>query len=422
MYYAKARFYDPAAKRFVSMDPVKGNVLEPLTLVSYIYCIDNPLKYVDPLGLNPLQDLLKIDFLANNNIGLHRYENQAGEIENYYSVRDVFTQLAGGNLPYEPYNKRINSSRFTVSDEVGKLTLTYSMGGIKGAWFKEVEFNGAVNLGAYGFNAGSFEVPLLYYKQKVYIKRDDIISYFQMVWCEDEKNAPTNLDKKNPVATPTPTPAPEVGSITSQQLHDLGWINADESFAKRLNDSMQLYGITDKNSIALFIATMSAESEYGIYTAEIGNEAYFNKGGYTTNTRGAGYIQITGASTHRSFLDSVGDHYSGSNTAQYIADNYAIEASTWYWGNMPKAGTLTMNEYVEQWGGSPEVFLITQYFVNGYMPSEVYPYFDSDLRSIRLGAEYSTANDILSVSGRTYPLPVGWSKRISAYENAMKVL
>ena len=50
MYYAKARFYDPAAKRFVSMDPVKGNVVDPMSLVSYIYCVDNPLKYIDPLG------------------------------------------------------------------------------------------------------------------------------------------------------------------------------------------------------------------------------------------------------------------------------------------------------------------------------------------------------------------------------------
>ena len=53
MYYAKAQFYDPAAKRFVSMDPVKGNVTDPLSLVSYLYCVDNPLRYVDPLGELP---------------------------------------------------------------------------------------------------------------------------------------------------------------------------------------------------------------------------------------------------------------------------------------------------------------------------------------------------------------------------------
>ncbi len=50
MYYAKARFYDPAAKRFVSMDPVKGNIVSPASLVPYIYCADNPLKYIDPTG------------------------------------------------------------------------------------------------------------------------------------------------------------------------------------------------------------------------------------------------------------------------------------------------------------------------------------------------------------------------------------
>ncbi len=53
MYYAKARFYDPAAKRFVSMDPVKGNVTDPLSLVSYLYCVDNPLRYVDLDGAIP---------------------------------------------------------------------------------------------------------------------------------------------------------------------------------------------------------------------------------------------------------------------------------------------------------------------------------------------------------------------------------
>lgn len=51
MYYAKARFYDPDAKRFVEIDPVKGSVTDPLSLVSYLYCVDNPLRWVDPLGL-----------------------------------------------------------------------------------------------------------------------------------------------------------------------------------------------------------------------------------------------------------------------------------------------------------------------------------------------------------------------------------
>ena len=51
MYYAKARFYSADDKRFVAMDPIKGNITDPLSLVSYLYCVDNPLRYINPLGL-----------------------------------------------------------------------------------------------------------------------------------------------------------------------------------------------------------------------------------------------------------------------------------------------------------------------------------------------------------------------------------
>ena len=51
MYYAKARFYDADDKRFLAMDPIKGSITDPLSLVSYLYCVDNPLRWVDPLGL-----------------------------------------------------------------------------------------------------------------------------------------------------------------------------------------------------------------------------------------------------------------------------------------------------------------------------------------------------------------------------------
>ena len=62
MYYAKARMYDTADKhgstkanklgdkRFTAIDPVKGDVRNPQTMVQYTYVINNPLMYVDPLG------------------------------------------------------------------------------------------------------------------------------------------------------------------------------------------------------------------------------------------------------------------------------------------------------------------------------------------------------------------------------------
>ncbi len=65
MYYAKARFYSADDKRFVAMDPIKGSVVAPLSLVSYLYCVDNPLRYVDPLGLE-LVGVNRVEFFLSS--------------------------------------------------------------------------------------------------------------------------------------------------------------------------------------------------------------------------------------------------------------------------------------------------------------------------------------------------------------------
>ncbi|MCL1810244.1 MAG: hypothetical protein FWG42_10845, partial [Clostridiales bacterium] len=50
LYYAKARVYDAAGRRFMAVDLVKGTVMDPQTMAQYTYCLNNPLKYVDPTG------------------------------------------------------------------------------------------------------------------------------------------------------------------------------------------------------------------------------------------------------------------------------------------------------------------------------------------------------------------------------------
>ena len=44
MYFAQARFYDPATRDFISRDPAKDG------LNWYAYCADNPATYEDPTG------------------------------------------------------------------------------------------------------------------------------------------------------------------------------------------------------------------------------------------------------------------------------------------------------------------------------------------------------------------------------------
>jgi RHS repeat-associated protein len=50
LYYYGARYYDPVIGRFISADTIVPNPANPQTLNRYSYCLNNPLKYIDPSG------------------------------------------------------------------------------------------------------------------------------------------------------------------------------------------------------------------------------------------------------------------------------------------------------------------------------------------------------------------------------------
>jgi len=39
LYYYGARYYDPTIGRFITRDPVKGNIMNPQTFNPYVYCL-----------------------------------------------------------------------------------------------------------------------------------------------------------------------------------------------------------------------------------------------------------------------------------------------------------------------------------------------------------------------------------------------
>ena len=49
--YFCQRYYDPEIGRFTTLDPFAGYIELPQSQNRYAYCIGNPLKYIDPLGL-----------------------------------------------------------------------------------------------------------------------------------------------------------------------------------------------------------------------------------------------------------------------------------------------------------------------------------------------------------------------------------
>jgi RHS repeat-associated protein len=52
--YAQQRWYDERTGRFLSEDPVFGDLGNPMSLHRWVYANGNPGRFIDPLGLNPL--------------------------------------------------------------------------------------------------------------------------------------------------------------------------------------------------------------------------------------------------------------------------------------------------------------------------------------------------------------------------------
>ncbi len=50
LYYMRARYYNPVAKRFISPDTITGQITNPQSQNLYVYCEGNPVNYVDPTG------------------------------------------------------------------------------------------------------------------------------------------------------------------------------------------------------------------------------------------------------------------------------------------------------------------------------------------------------------------------------------
>ncbi len=80
LYYYGARYYDATIGRFISLDTLVPSTLNPQSLNRYSYCLNNPLKYVDPSGheddepQDPQQQYLDYLLVYAGNSGWGSYE------------------------------------------------------------------------------------------------------------------------------------------------------------------------------------------------------------------------------------------------------------------------------------------------------------------------------------------------------------
>ena len=96
--------------------------------------------------------------------------------------------------------------------------------------------------------------------------------------------------------------------------------------------------------------------------------------------------------THRfsqlRFLKAENDNYSGEKTAEYIDENYnPWLVSAYVWSTQMFGQGVILNEYASTHGDSLGVFIVTQYFINGWPGGGE---ANNDLRGIRgqFGLQY----------------------------------
>ncbi len=57
LYYLRARYYNPYTGRFISEDSYWGEDSNPLSLNLYTYAYNDPIRYIDPSGYSPEDDI-----------------------------------------------------------------------------------------------------------------------------------------------------------------------------------------------------------------------------------------------------------------------------------------------------------------------------------------------------------------------------
>ena len=291
LYYAKARIYDVADRRFMAVDPVKGVAENPATMVQYAYCRNNPLNGYDPFGL----EMLYVNGEHISNPYWNPYE------EAYYGgLRKIIDELNARNM--------INATLFWANG-ISKLSLKEpGQLRIQGAEFKHS-------------NMGEYDIET---------------AYFPLLGClnfrYENKNNITRLE----------VDVERLMIILNQFYgNTLGWEILEDPPAKVTTIAgVDVYkGVNSSGSYIKYTAKMSIDADgspHAYHPNDIGLDYLANAGnrgnwwGLATNASGNPYIQgendpapgyyvSTTSLTNSGYSNSDPRRYVDSETVAYIA-------------------------------------------------------------------------------------------------------
>ncbi|MGC1377270.1 MAG: polymorphic toxin-type HINT domain-containing protein, partial [Anaerolineales bacterium] len=97
LYDLRARYYDPGVGQFLSQDTNSYNINDPAQLNRYTYTANNPVNFIDPLGL---QAFAEYTFLTQND----EEAAAAAEGEAYAEEGDALLDETGGSCPINSFS------------------------------------------------------------------------------------------------------------------------------------------------------------------------------------------------------------------------------------------------------------------------------------------------------------------------------
>ncbi|KGR79565.1 DNRLRE domain-containing protein [Ureibacillus manganicus] len=157
LYYLMARYYNPDTGVFMSLDPVRGDTMNPITMNGYNYANNNPVMNVDPDGERSLWASFKYGFLKALEIFIGKWgiSRELGETIVSLTANFILGSVAFVNMAkikqtnftaYLSYIKKV-AGKFTgtlkktaknqLIKRLGKTAALKILGGVAGVGFSE---------------------------------------------------------------------------------------------------------------------------------------------------------------------------------------------------------------------------------------------------------------------------------------------
>lgn len=162
-----------------------------------------------------------------------------------------------------------------------------------------------------------------------------------------------SLVKAAPTA-PAPPPSPSL-LVTAEQMAQLTYTDStmgvlrwdiSEDSLLELNRTLIKYGILTSEEICHFLAQVTVETGAGRELTELGDEEYFQSHGFTTGTRGAGYLHLTYDYGQMAFATWMMKRYvSALADITFVspASNSAEQVAAAYYSALQTAANLGLN-------------------------------------------------------------------------------